>query len=201
VAAWRLGLLACTLYLIGCFRVELGAFHSPPQLRDLVEASSNPLPLSVTYPLSDSSHGYQFLLGVIPVTRVFPDDLNNLVIAKLAMYAGFSRYGVEVVSPSEKIIPRLEVVIQEVAVNGYDLVVTRRPSASITLSGTLRQVDGHVRECRATGSFAEFSRFAFAEDLKLALEKAADKAAQDLLECLGLFSKSEFQSIHGIALQ
>jgi hypothetical protein len=159
------------------------------------------MPLSIEHRGADRSHGYQFLFFVLPVARVFPDHLSDLVADKLTTYAGFGKVGllrgVDAPAPSTGI----SVLIESVSVNGYDILVTRRPTASISLRGQLYQRGVIRRDCRATGSFSEFARFAFAEDLQRSLEQAVDAAARDLLECMGIFSPQDFQRVHGIDLR
>ncbi len=162
-----------------------------------MESASRHIALTVTNPLSDSSHGYQFLLFAIPVTRVFPNGLADLTASKLTMYAGFAGNGLHQGPGVAHTSPRIDARVESVSVNGYDLLVTRRPSASITLSATLYNRDSSIRKCEAHGSFSKFSKFAFEEDLKYVLDRATDAAARDLLECLGLFDAREFEAVHG----
>jgi hypothetical protein len=183
--------------LSACFRAELGRFETPPEIDNLADSASRHLALSVTNPRADSSHGYQFLLFIIPVTRVFPDGLAELVATKLTMYAGFSGNGLHQDLKADHPTSRLTAHVDSVSVNGYDLLVTRRPSASITLRAALYTRDGSIRECKARGSFSEFSKFAFEEELRHALDRATDAAARELLECLGLFNAREFEEVHG----
>jgi hypothetical protein len=190
-------LLLCVLTLSACFRAELGRFETPPEIQSLADSASRHLALSVTNPLADSSHGYQFLLFIIPVTRVFPDGLAELVASKLTMYAGFGGNGLHQNQEADPLSPRITAHVESVSVNGYDLLVTRRPSASITLRATLHTRDGLIRECKAHGSFSQFSKFAFEEELRHALDRATDAAARELLECLGLFNARQFEEVHG----
>jgi hypothetical protein len=170
----------------GCFSTHLSESSPPPDLDALVESAQVHLPLYVQNPLEGSSHGYQFLLIVLPITRVFPDQLTSLVTTKMTTHAGFGGYGLLSRLPPGTPTPRLEVSIESVSVNGYDLIVTRRPSASITLRGRLFTAEGTMRDCQSSGSFSEFARFAFAGDLEGALERATDTAAKELVGCLGL---------------
>ena len=190
-------LLPLLCALSACFRVELGQFETPAEVTSLVESASRHLALRVTNPTADANHGYQFLLFAIPVTRVFPDGLAELVVSKLTMYAGFAGNGLHTDTEAARTTPRVEARVESVSVNGYDLLVTRRPSASIALSATLFGRDGLVRECKAQASFSQFSKFAFEQELKHVLDRATDAAARDLLECLGLFNAREFEAIHG----
>ncbi len=178
--------LFTTSLLQGCFAVHLQSFTPLPQLTQLVESCPTTIPLSVLHPSGDSSRGYQFLLGVIPVTRVYPDSLREIVSTTLATHAGLAHCGLTTSQEHSRELPRFEVAITSASVNGYDLIVVRRPSASVSLEGTLLGPDGTAKRCQAEGSFSEFSRFAFAEQLEAALEQASTRAALMLLSCLGL---------------
>lgn len=185
--ALLLGLM--TLVLSGCFTTHLTDSAAVPELDSLVESAQVHIPLYVSNPLEGSSHGYQFLLFVLPITRVFPDELQQLVTTKVTTHAGFAGYGLLSRLPAGTPLPRLEVSIEAASVNGYDLLVTRRPSASVTLRGRLFTRDATTRDCETSGSHSEFSRFAFARDLQAALERAVDAASKELVLCLGLTAR------------
>lgn len=149
------------------------------------------MPLYLSNPFEDKGSGFQFLFFILPISRVFPDGLSQLVTSKLTTHAGFGKYGLLQTPLGSRPSARLEVEVREVEVQGYDLVVVRRPSASITLSATLHTTDGVSRACQTSGSYSEFARFAFVPDLENVLEQATDRAAQELIRCLGLAQFSE----------
>lgn len=177
-------LLLLGILLQGCFSTRLTSFTPPDHLGELTESAAIQIPMLVTNEVEDQSHGFQFLLGFIPVTRIFPDSLSEMVTAKMATYAGFRNFGLVARASNVSAVPRVETSIEEVRINGYDLLVARRPSASVSLRAVLLTRDGVRRECHGAGSFAEFSRFAFERDLEHALEEAVDRAAQQTIKCI-----------------
>lgn len=188
---FRLSLTSWLLTLSACFSTHLGEYKPPTDLSKLVDSAETFIPLQVANPLSDSSHGYQYLLAALPISRVFPDDLANMLTDKLTLHAGLNRYGLTKILPNTPLLPRLKVKIEDVSINGYDLIVVRRPSASITITGSLHTAKNTVKECSATGSASEYSRFAFTPHLNQVLERATDSAAQQLIACLGLGGAQE----------
>jgi hypothetical protein len=185
-----LPILLNLLFLSGCFSIQLISDQPVKDLERLVRSAKSPVALLVQNPESDFSCGYQFLFGVIPLTRVFVQSASDAVVAKLQLHAGQAGIGLHQNltvnrSTSEK-TPRLEVSVISISVNGYDLIFFRRPSASISLRATLFTEDNAPRICEASGQHSEFSRFAFARELNEALGLATDLAAQKLLTCLGL---------------
>lgn len=175
----------------GCFANQIGPFPEPPHLGALVESAEIQIPLYVQDSTSNQSHGYQFLLFILPVSSVYADQLSKLVTHQITTQAGFGKYGMLQPHPGTRPIPRLEVTVKQASINGYDFLITRRPSASISLAGTLYDQSGAPRECRVEGSYAEFSRFAFNPDLDNAIEKATELAAKELVRCLRLVQPQE----------
>jgi hypothetical protein len=180
--------LSFVLTLSGCFSTHLSSFEPSQHLEELSQSAAISLPLDVSNPFAGQSRGYQFLLGLLPVSRVFPDSLSDMVTAKLITHAGFNNVGliraITTGSPSPPQTPSVRVSITSVSISGYDLLLTRRPSASITLRASLHSNAGAVRECHGSGDYAEFARYAFERELENALEQAADSAARQVIECL-----------------
>jgi hypothetical protein len=170
--------------LQGCFSARLSSFTPPSHLSELAESAAIQIPMFVTNNTEEQSHGFQFLLGFLPVTRIFPDSLSEMVAAKMVTHAGFRNFGLVARAPETLAAPRVETFVEDVQINGYDLLVTRRPSASVSLRAVLHTREGLLRECHGNGSYAEFSRFAFERDLEHALEEAVDLAAQQAITCL-----------------
>jgi hypothetical protein len=178
--------LSALLWLTGCFSTHLVNDEPINELVQLVESAQHQLSLTVTNPLAESSHGHQFMLGLLPVTRVFPDAARDIVVAKLQLHAGQAGLGLPENARAPIDRPHLEVAIRAISTDGYDLIVVRRPSASIKLYGTAYLPDQTTRVCEASGEHSEIKRFAFAADLTQVLSVAADMAAKRLLECLGV---------------
>lgn len=175
--------------LQGCFTTHLHSFEPPQQLEQLAESAARHLPIQITNDFVDESRGFQFLLGLFPVARVFPESLSHMVLAKMVAHAGFNNLGLIETAPTEADSnagpgPRVHVTVGSVSINGYDLLLTRRPSASVTLQASLYLHTGLVRACHGSGSFAEFTRYAFERDLENALEQAVDAASREAVECL-----------------
>lgn len=184
----RLAFLTVPVLLLGCFSTHLIDEQQKDELQRLVRSAHHSLPLVVTHPDGDSSHGYQFMLGILPLTRIFTDTISETVVGKLQLHAGRAAVGLPSYSPSISELPRLEVVISSVSINGYDLVIFRRPSAHITLRGALLTHNGTRRSCEVSGEDSRTTRFAFSSELNQVLATAADSAAEKLLTCLGLIS-------------
>lgn len=181
----RIAPLMIPILLLGCFSTHLIDQEPRDDLQRLVQSSHYTLPLVVTNPQSHSSHGYQFVLGIFPLTRIFTDTISETVTAKLQLHAGRAAIGLTTPKLTPTDLPRLEVVITSVSINGYDLLVVRRPSAHITLQGVLLTPDGNSRSCEVMGEHTETTRFAFSPQLNQVLASAVDSAAEKLIACLG----------------
>jgi hypothetical protein len=188
-------LLILPLSLFGCFTTHLNTYESTPGLDSLVSSAEHSLPLNVINPSPDVSRGFQFLLGIIPTSRVFTEDLEAIVTSRLRFHAGSAGYGLTTHDKSPINGPRLIVNISDAKINGYDLLFIRRPSASVTLEGSMFNQSGLVSSCLESGTHSELSKFAFESDLIHALEEAADQAARKLTSCLGFGADLNAQSI------
>ncbi len=181
--------------LTGCFTTHLVPDEPWAELDRLVEVSPKRLPVVVYDPASDVSHGYQFLPGILPFSRVFAERASDVVVARLQLHAASAGVGLYKRSPDTQPSSRLEVNISSLDIDGYDLIVFRRPSARVTLSGTLFSSDGLPQVCSEVGEHSEIKRFAFAPELNRALSIATDIAAKKLLECLGITNHSSARFI------
>lgn len=179
-------LMLISLLFAGCFSTHLENYKAEPELDELIQSAEHQIPLYINDPNSDSSRGFQFLLGIIPTARIFTDDLKDIVTAKLQYHAGSAGYGLIAVPEAPTNKPRIVVNVTYASINGYDLLFTRRPSAAITLEGNIFNHEEIVATCSESGNFSELSKFAFAEDLTRTLATAADQASQKLLICLGV---------------
>ena len=179
-------LILLCIWLSGCFTTHLNNYKSTPGLDTLVSSAEHSLPLNVVNPSPNVSRGFQFLLGILPTSRVFTEDLASIVTSRLQFHAGSAGYGL---NPSDELPPtkaRVIALISDATINGYDLLFIRRPSASVTMEGSLFNQSGLVTSCAENGNYSELSKFAFESDLIRALELAADQAAQKLTKCLGI---------------
>jgi len=172
--------------LCGCFTTHLNNYENTPGLDSLVSSAEHALTLNVVNPSPNVSRGFQFLLGILPTSRVFTEDLEAIVTSRLQFHAGSAGYGLTSSDKSPHTQPTIMVNISDATINGYDLLFIRRPSAYVTLEGTLFNHSGVVTGCVESGSYSELSKFAFESDLTRALESAADQAAQKLTKCLGI---------------
>ena len=177
--------------LSGCFSTPLSKLPAPDDVGRLVESAEVQMPLYLSSANPEDSLGFQFLL-IFPLTRVYAPHLESLVRSKLTIQAGYGKHGlVAPTSASGMQRPRLVVTIADSDVNGYDLLFVRRPTAAVTLLGHYHTSSGIVHECIGTGSASSFSLFAFERDLNHALEQASERAAHDLISCLGIDTYNE----------
>jgi hypothetical protein len=176
--------LACVLP--GCFSTHLPPDTESDALIDrLIASTSSNLPLKISFPEAQRSHGFQFLLGIIPFSRVFAEKLPDILTAKLQFHAAKSGYGLTKNS-SIASGPMLSVNVDKLSLNGFDILVIRNPRASVSLTGTIRLASGRSKVCSARGSSSHLAKFAFSPELSHALDLALDSAAKELILCLGL---------------
>jgi hypothetical protein len=191
-------LILLVLTFSGCFSTHLTEDGSSVELARLVQSAEHRMSLTVHNPHSGSSHGYQFLLGIVPLARVFADTLSATVSAKLQYHAGVAGIGLKQVDHGDGKHPHLEVVISSVSINGYDALVFRRPSAFITLRGSLSTASGARRTCEESAEYTETTRFAFAPQLNQVLTAAVSAAAEKLIYCLGLGGRDHSESTRAV---
>jgi hypothetical protein len=195
---YTLSLLTLSL-LTGCFSTTLPPIPAPAALPRLVSAADTRVPLYLSTPQDTDRLGFQYLLMALPVSRIYSAHLADLIRTSLTTQAGFGRVGL--VAPSRLTpmpIPRLMVNVRSVSVNGWDLLIIRRPSASITLSAEYYTSTGRAQACEVTGSHSKLSPFAFERDLNEVLELASDDAARQLLACLRLGDTTTLHDSTGI---
>lgn len=172
--------------LVGCFSSSLSPTTVAPReverLRLLAEKRL-PLSLKLTTPPA-TAVGYQYILLMFPVARVYAPALRQDVVDGLTATAAAAGHSIETLSASQVTSPRLEVTASNVTVSGYDLIFVRRPSASITLKATLSSPGRLDRTCEAFGSVTRTKRFAFAPELEQVLRESIEAATRDLAACL-----------------
>lgn len=186
IPAPRILCLLLPVIISGCFATHLAPDEPFAELNALVESAPESLSLVLHNPLRDMSHGYQFMLFILPISRVFAEDVSQVVAARLQLHAAVAGIGLSPQSLCAKPSRQLEITISSLDINGYDLLVFRRPSAQVTLTGTLHSSEGPPQICTQTGKYSEVTRFAFAPQLSRTLALATDEAARRLLTCLGI---------------
>lgn len=176
--------------LPGCFSTHLLPDTESAALRErLIASTSSRLPLEISFPDAQKSHGFQFLIGIIPLSRIFAEKLPDTLRAKLQLHAAKSGYGLTKTSATTS-GPMLSVNVDNLSLNGFDILVIRNPSASVSLTGNLRLAPGRSKICGARGSSSHLAKFAFSPQLNHALDLALDSAVGDLLLCLGLVDRA-----------
>ena len=126
-----------------------------------------------------SSLGHQFLFIVIPFGRVVAPELTALV--RESARTRLALAGIRAVSPAlggeRGALPRLHLRIADASVTAWDLLLTRRASASLTLTATMSGAGALT----ARGAADRFVTYAFARELGAVLEAAVGEALDDLL--------------------
>lgn len=199
-------LISVTYGLLGCFSTTLPPLDAPPELARLERLASTPVTLhvEVSDELASSLVGLQYVLGFIPVTRVYAPELARTVTNLVRLEAGLR--GIACTMPGDtthdsprRSSPTLTVVVDDLSVNGYDLLVLRRPSAAITLTGCItrpqrgvavseglqQRTQQCIQQCSAHADESFTSSYAFEAELNEALRRAIIRAAGMVLECLG----------------
>jgi hypothetical protein len=188
-AGWLLNLTATTC-LTGCFVSELPPVEPPTGLEKLLSVSDSTIPVRIqTEGLNDRSLGHQYLFFIIPLTRVYTPTLPTDMRTQLSVACGMRGYkcSEEPTSTSQRV---LEITIRDLHVNGYDLVVVRKPTASVTISGRLFENGQLVRQCEESYVATHTAHYAFAAELQNALEESLLHGSYKLLDCLGLQQSS-----------
>jgi hypothetical protein len=84
----------------------------------------------------------------------------------------------------------LEITIRDLTVNGYDLLVVRKPTASVTMSARLFEDGKLARACEERYIATNTAHYAFAAELQNALSESLLHGSYKLLDCLGLTQSS-----------
>lgn len=185
---------------MGCFSTHLPTLDAPPELIRLEHLAHTHLNLTieVSEVTASSMVGLQYILGFLPITRVYTSDLTQSVDNLVRLEAGLrgvactasSANTPHLARPPKRGIPTLTIVVDDLSVNGYDLLVLRRPSASITLTGYLTSgppetLQQRTLQCSAVAEESFSSSYAFEDELNEALRRAIIRAAGMVLDCLG----------------
>lgn len=188
-ARWLLNFTLATL-LTGCFVSEVPPVEPPSGLEKLLSVSDSDIPVRIqTEGFNDRSLGHQYLFFIIPLTRIYTPALVADIRTQLSVACGMRGYRCSEEPTSDA--PRmLEITIRDLSVNGYDLLVMRKPTASVTIAGTLYE-NGHVtRSCEESYTATNTAHYAFAAELQNALGESLLHGSYKLLDCLGLKQSS-----------
>ena len=183
-ARWLLNFSLATL-LTGCFASELPPVEPPSALEKLLSVADSTLPVRIqTQAFNERSLGHQYLFFLIPLTRVYTPTLTSDLRTQLSVACGMRGYrcSQEPTSSSERM---LEITVQDLSVNGYDLLVVRKPTASVTLSAKLYDKGHLMRTCEESYTATNTAHYAFAAELQSALEESLLHGSYKLLDCLG----------------
>jgi hypothetical protein len=184
-ASWLLNVILIPL-LTGCFASELPPVEPPSGLEKLLSVSDSALPVRIqTEGFNDRSLGHQYLFFVIPLTRVFAPALATDLRTQLSVACGMRGYRCSD-EPSSSSGRTVEITIRDLSVNGYDLLVMRKPTASVTLAAKLYDKGQVTRACEASYTATNTSHYAFAAELQNALGESLLHGSYQLLDCLGL---------------
>jgi hypothetical protein len=178
------GVLA-SLALTGCFSTELTPLEPPSGLEKLEAVSDTTVPIRLqTNGLQERSLGFQYLFMAIPVSRIYVPHLQSDVRQQLAVAGGLRGYRFTDASDSSNLL--LEIAIEELSVNGYDLLVVRKPTSSVTMKARLSKDGQVVRECVESYRSSNSAHYAFAGELQHALSESLLHGSYKMLDCLGL---------------
>ena len=183
-ARWLLNFSLATL-LTGCFASELPPVEPPSALEKLLSVSDSTLPVRIqTQAFNERSLGHQYLFFIIPLTRVYTPTLTSDLRTQLSVACGMRGYRCSE-EPTSSSVRMLEITVQDLSVNGYDLVVVRKPTASVTLSAKLYEKEHLIRTCEESYTATNTAHYAFAAELQSALEESLLHGSYKLLDCLG----------------
>jgi hypothetical protein len=182
---WLLSVAALTL-LTGCFASELQPLEPPPALEKLLSVSDSAIPVRIqTEGFEDRSLGSQYLFFIIPVTRVYAPTLETDLRTQLSIACGMRGYRCreEPTTTSQRV---LEITVRDLNVDGYDLLVVRKPTSSVTIAARIVENGEVVRACEDSYTATNTSHYAFAAELQHALGESLLHGSYRILDCLGL---------------
>ena len=173
--------LACILSALpGCVRTVISSKPLPAQILRLSRLNEKALHLRVVEgPSTKQTAGHQFLAFIIPFGTVTVATAAEQIWNAAALQLTLA--GTRLAPAEERGVPVLQITVDRIALNAFDLLVTRRVAADVTLSATWRGNEAH-----AQASAAEFKRMGFAPQLQAVLERASALAVQNVLEKVGV---------------
>jgi len=182
---WILALVTLPL-LTGCFSTEITPLDPPSGLEKLIGLSDSNVPVQIhTAGFHDHSVGHQYLFFAFPMTRIYLPNLEADTRMELSVACGMRGYRcTDHATQGAKRV--LEITIRDVSVNGYDLLVVRKPAASVTMSAQLFENGSVVRSCEESYTATNTTHYAFTAELQSALGEALLQGSYKLLDCLGM---------------
>lgn len=178
--------LVAPILLTGCFSTELTPLEPPSGLEKLLNLSDSNIPVQIqTAGFHDHSVGHQYLFFALPMTRIYLPNLEADTKMQLSVACGMRGYRcTESATQGAKRV--LEITIRDVSVNGYDLLVVRKPAASVTMSAQLLEDGAVVRSCEESYTATNTTHYAFTAELQSALSEALLQGSYKVLDCLGM---------------
>ena len=178
--------LVAPFLLTGCFSTELIPLEPPSGLEKLINLSDSNVPVQIqTAGFHDHFVGHQYLFFAIPMTRIYLPSLEADTRMQLSVACGMR--GCRCTESATQGATRvLEITIRDVSVNGYDLLVVRKPAASVTMSAELLENGEVVRSCEESYTATNTTHYAFTSELQSALSEALLQGSYKLLDCLGM---------------
>jgi hypothetical protein len=182
---WIITLVAPFL-LTACFSTELTPLEPPSGLEKLVNLSDSNIPVQIqTAGFHDHFVGHQYLFFAIPMTRIYLPNLEADTRMQLSVACGMRGYRcTESATQGSKRV--LEITIRDARVNGYDLLVVRKPAASVTMFAQLFENGEVIRSCEENYTATNTTHYAFTSELQSALSEALLQGSYKLLDCLGM---------------
>jgi len=194
-SALRLGVLATiTGILSGCFAVSLPPETPPDGLRKLTQLSDATLPVRIrTADLTESFRGFQYLFMVIPFSRIYTPTLQDDLLLQLSVAGGMRGYAIDRVGETEERPLVVDIEIKNLSVNGYDLLVVRKPTATISFVARMFEHGTLIRECPVEYTATDAAQFAFTTELQSALTEALLQSSYKMLDC---FEIQHISAVH-----
>jgi len=176
--------LLFALLLSACTTTPL---TSPPLETTLFKlAALAPRPVHLVAEAAEGSLrvGHQYLLLAIPFGSIeLTDPVRSL---ERAAFTELALAGVRpVIGPTGDGLPRFVVRVKDIGVSAYDLIVTRRVTATVTLEASLPSKGGSAPTLiETTSTHGSYERFGFAPQLSAALDEALHGAVRDAVLAL-----------------
>ncbi len=170
-ASGRFLLLITPLFFTGCFAFYLPDRPVPAEISSTAARLAPSLQFSMTAPTQSDLHtGNQYLL-FFPFRRIYLENPAEFFSRKAHVAAALEGKRIEY---SER-NPDLELIVEEVSLSAFDLFVTRKIVASITVRASIDdQLSPHALTFSESDS--DFVRYAFSDSLHSLLERVTLKA-------------------------
>jgi hypothetical protein len=168
-----------------------------PEIERLAAINGVSLGLVIA-PIEESKLGNQFVFGALPLGSITLPDIElgtrEQFYKELAIRGFRPLTGLSIKDAPEQV---LLVTVQSLALNGFDLLLTRRISCALQLNAQLRTPSSLqqesplrygtvIREATITHRESSYARYAFAPDLSKTLVTCFEVGAKRLLHELRL---------------